>query len=143
MSDAVVITNGPVIPAGELTYRATRSGGPGGQHVNTSSTRIELTWNVAESPSLNDEQRARIMTRLKTRIDESGTLRIVASDNRSQTQNRDAATERFAKLIADALRERKARKRTKPPRASKENRLQEKKQRSETKKRRAAVKPEE
>lgn len=137
--DVITIENGPAIPRAELTYRATRSGGPGGQHVNTSSTKVELTWNVATTPSLTDEQRARILEKLATRIDESGTLRVVAGDSRSQHQNREAATERFAELVAGALHRPKPRRRTKPPRASKEARLKEKKQRAEVKKKRGRV----
>src|SRR5688500_16831146 len=70
MDDAIPITEGLAIPRAELEFRATRSGGPGGQHVNTSSTRIELTWNVASSPSLSDAQRARIQEKLANRIDD-------------------------------------------------------------------------
>jgi ribosome-associated protein len=133
MEDRVEINESLSVPRAELDYRATRSGGPGGQHVNTSSTRIELTWNVNASQALSDDQRARILERLKNRIDDRGVLRLTASDSRSQLQNREGVTERFARLVADALKERKARKRTKPTRASREARLKQKKQRSETK----------
>ena len=71
------------IPAAELTFRATRSGGPGGQHVNTSSTRVELTWDIGASPSLTDEQRSRVMRRLAGRIDGSGVLHMASSRTRS------------------------------------------------------------
>ena len=64
MDDAVVINTGLSIPRSELTYRATRSGGPGGQHVNTSSTRVELVWDVKASPALSDEQRERLLQKL-------------------------------------------------------------------------------
>jgi ribosome-associated protein len=131
------------IPLAELEYRATRSGGPGGQHVNTSSTRIELTYDVASSPALSDAQRARIMERLANRIDSGGVLRLASSAGRSQYQNREDATQRLATLLADALKERKPRKRTKMPRAAKEARLKTKKQRSEVKRRRGPVTPDE
>jgi ribosome-associated protein len=131
------------IPLAELTYRATRSGGPGGQHVNTSSTRIELEYDVANSPSLGDTQRARILERLANRIDSNGVLRLSASGSRSQHQNREEATSRLARLLEDALRERKPRRRTKVPRAVKEKRLKEKKKRSEVKRRRGPVAPDE
>lgn len=131
------------IPLAELDYSATRSGGPGGQHVNTSSTRIELTFDVGASPSLSDAQRARIMERLATRIDGAGILRLASAASRSQHQNREDATARLARLLADALRERKPRRRTRVPRAAKEARLQEKKKRSEVKRRRGPVAPEE
>jgi len=139
MEDLVRITDALAVPRSELEYRATRSGGPGGQHVNTSSTRIELTWNVATSSVLSDEQRARIREKLKNRMDESGVLRLTASSSRSQLQNREDVTERFARLVADALKVVKPRKRTRPPRQSKEARLKAKKQRSEQKRMRGRV----
>ncbi len=129
------------IPRAELEYRATRSGGPGGQHVNTSSTRIELYWNVAESPSLNEEQRALILSKLGGRMDAAGTMRVVASAERSQLQNREQATERLRSLVAGALRVAKRRKKTKPSRAAREARLRAKKRRSETKSARRPVRP--
>jgi ribosome-associated protein len=142
MSDDIIqIEGGPAIPRAELTYRATRSGGPGGQHVNTSSTRVELTWNVTASPALTDEQRTRILEKLATRIDDTGTLRVVAADSRSQHQNRETATARFAELVARALVRPKPRRATRPPKASKEARLEEKKQRGEVKKKRGRVDP--
>jgi ribosome-associated protein len=76
------------LPLAELEYRASRSGGPGGQHVNTSSTRVEVWWNVAASPSLTPEQRAQLLTRLGSRLDSSGRLRLVSSGTRSQLRNR-------------------------------------------------------
>jgi ribosome-associated protein len=135
--DLVLINDGLAVPKAELEYRATRSGGPGGQHVNTSSTRIELTWNVQTSPSLSDAQRARILEKLATRIDGNGVLRLTASSSRSQLQNREEVTERFAQIIAQALRIPKPRKKTKPSKAAKEARLKAKKQRSEIKRRRS------
>lgn len=135
MSDdgGIPIDGGVTIPVTELTFRASRSGGPGGQHVNTSSTRVELTWDVAASPALSEEQRARVMRRLANRIDGSGVLHMSSARTRSQARNRDDVTERFRGLLARALEPPKPRKRTRPPRASKEKRLSEKKKRSETK----------
>ena len=127
------------IPRAELTYRATRSGGPGGQHVNTSSSRVELAWDVGASPSLTDEQRALIQAKLANRINSEGVLLLTGSESRSQHQNREAVTARFVELVAQALVVPKARKKTKPSRAAKEARLQEKKKRSATKKMRSAV----
>src|SRR5687767_1320773 len=138
MDDAVVINTGLSIPRAELTYRATRSGGPGGQHVNTSSTRVELVWDVAGSPSLTDEQRARVLAKLANRISAEGTLLIAASEHRSQHQNREAVTARFARLLAQALAVPKPRRKTRPPAASKEARLQAKRHRSQTKRLRSA-----
>lgn len=133
------VTPALAIPRAELTYKATRAGGPGGQHVNTSSTRIELTWDVAASPSLDDEQRARILERLGRRIDASGVLRMTDASTRSQHRNREKVTERFAEVVAGAFVEKKRRKATKVPRAVKEARLEKKKQRSQTKKLRGRV----
>ncbi len=136
------ITPELAIPRAELEYRASRSGGPGGQHVNTSSTRVALLWNVAASPALTEAQRARILEKLKRRIDGEGTLRVVASTQRSQLQNRQEATERLRLLLAEALRVPKRRKKTRPPRAAKEARLRAKKRRAETKSARRPVRPE-
>jgi ribosome-associated protein len=130
------------IPRAELSYQATRSGGPGGQHVNTSSTRVELTWNVAGSAALTDAQRERIMMKLPRRIDKEGVLRLVSGASRSQHQNREDVTERLRRMIAAALKEPKPRRRTKPPRAAREKRLEQKKRRSDLKKRRGPVAPE-
>jgi ribosome-associated protein len=131
------------IPLAELRYRATRSGGPGGQHVNTSSTKVELEFDVAQSPSLTDAQRSRIQERLANRIDGDGVMRLSSSESRSQHQNREDVTERLARLIEDALKERKRRRKTKVPRRAKEARLKQKKQRSETKKGRSRPAPDE
>ncbi len=115
------------IPRTELLVRATRAGGPGGQHVNTSSTRIELTWNVATTQALDEEQRTRVHAALLSRLDADGTLRVVASDTRSQRQNRELAEERLAALVRRALIVPRTRRKTKPTRASVERRLTTKK----------------
>ncbi len=127
------ITPALLLPLAELEYRATRSGGPGGQHVNTSSTRIEVWWDLRSSPTLTDEQRGRLLERLAGRLDSEGRLRLVASDSRSQLRNREAATERLRVLVASALAVRKPRKRTKPSRAAKAARLEAKRRRSAVK----------
>jgi ribosome-associated protein len=131
------------IPVRELTFRAVRSSGPGGQHVNTSATRVELSWNVQESPSLDDDQRARLLARLANRIDQRGVLRLVEGRRRSQLRNKEEVTQRFAAIIAKALVLPTKRKRTRPPRSAGEKRLREKKRRSETKVRRGPVVPDE
>jgi len=130
------ITPNLLLPVSELDYRATRSGGPGGQHVNTSSTRIEVWWDIGTSPALTDEQRARLLRRLATRLDGEGRLRIVASESRSQLRNREAATERLCEVVAAALVVAKPRKRTKPSRAAKAARLEAKRRRSAMKRER-------
>jgi ribosome-associated protein len=118
------------IPLTELTYRASRSGGPGGQHVNTSSTRIEVVWDIATSPSLDEAQRARLLEQLAPRLDKEGRLRLVSGATRSQLQNRADVTARLARLVAGALHVPRPRKRTKPSRAAKAARLEAKRQRA-------------
>jgi ribosome-associated protein len=130
------VTDRVVIPRSELTIRATRSGGPGGQHVNTSSTRIEITWDVSGTSALSDEERARVLSRLGARVSEEGTVRVVASDSRSQRQNRERAEERLVELIRGALAVAKPRKRTRVPRGAVEARLERKRRRGERKRER-------
>jgi ribosome-associated protein len=121
------------VPLAELEFRASRSGGPGGQHVNTSSTRVEVTWDVAGSPVLSEEQRQRLLVRLASRLDGTGRLRLVSSGTRSQLRNREDVTERLREVVAQALVVPKARKRTRTPRAAKAARLENKRRRSATK----------
>lgn len=137
--DLLRVNDGLTLPRAELDFRASRAGGPGGQHVNTSSTRVELTWNVADSPSLSSAQRARIMEALPNRIDTRGVLHLAEGGSRSQHQNKEAVVARLQRLLEQALRPRKKRKKTKPTRASKERRLKEKRRRSEVKKLRGRV----
>jgi ribosome-associated protein len=128
--DAIEVGATLTIPRDELVLKATRSGGPGGQHVNTSSTRIELVWDVASSPSLDETQRAHLMTRLASRLDSEGKLRLVAQDERSQLRNREAAIARLVEIVAYGLIVPKKRKRTRPPAASRRARLESKRKRS-------------
>jgi ribosome-associated protein len=132
-SEDIVVTPALVVPRSELTLRASRSGGPGGQHVNVTETRVELTWNVAGSPSLSDEQRATLLEKLGARLDSEGTLRLVESRRRSQHQNREAVVERFARVIAAALYRPPPRRKTRPTAASREARLEQKRRRTERK----------
>jgi ribosome-associated protein len=119
-----------VVPEVELRVRASRAGGPGGQHVNKSATRIEVVWNVATSPSLSDEQRARLLDRLRPRLDRRGRLRVVADEFRSQARNRTAAVARLRAVVAEGLRVRRPRKPTKPTAGAVERRLGEKRRRA-------------
>lgn len=121
------------VPAAELVFRATRAGGPGGQHVNKTSTRVEVLWDVVHSPGLDPPRRARLRERLQTRMDAAGVLRVVAAERRSQRLNRLAAVERLQALVDDALYDPPARKRTRPPRRARERRLEQKRRRSGTK----------
>lgn len=140
MADSRFLNIAPdvAVPRSELEYRASRSSGPGGQHVNTASTRIELLWNLDESRVLSDEQRARLRTRLASRLDSMGNIRVVASTRRSQQQNKQAAEERLAALVRHALHVPKRRRPTKRPKAANERRLSQKKRRAEVKRERRA-----
>ena len=135
-TDGIPVNESLVIPRSEVTMRASRSSGAGGQHVNKTSSRVELSWNVRESSALTDEQRERLLTRLSSRLSEDGSIRIVASDTRSQLRNRTAAELRLAETIAKALIVQKKRKPTRKPRAANEARLSEKKKKSERKRER-------
>ena len=107
--------------------------------MNTSATRVEVRWNVTESPSLSDEQRRRLLERLGSRIDARGYLRVVAAERRSQLRNRQAAVERLSSLVSDALKQPKKRRKTRPPRAATKRRLDEKRQRGNVKRDRRPV----
>ncbi len=129
-----LFVNGRVrIPAAELTVKATRAGGPGGQHVNTSSTRVEVVWGMRTSNALSDTQRALLEQNLSSKLDATGSLRVVAADTRSQTQNRLLALSRLANTVRDALVVPKTRRATAPSRGQKQQRLDEKKRRSHVK----------
>ena len=132
-TDALAVNSYLSIPRSELVVRASRSGGPGGQHVNTSSTRVELLWNVRLSSVLFDDQRARILGALRTRLSAAGDLRVVASDTRSQRRNRALAEQRLAEIVRRALIVKKARRKTRPTRGAVERRLAEKKLQSRRK----------
>jgi ribosome-associated protein len=121
------------IPWRELAFHATRAGGAGGQHVNKTATRIELRWNLAQSPSLSEDQRRLLLERLSGRLDRRGRIRVVSDERRSQRQNRDVAVDRLVRLLAAALHVARARKPTRRTRASIERRLETKKHRAETK----------
>ena len=122
------------LPLSELRFRFSRSGGPGGQHVNTSSTRVELVFDLEGSPSLTDRERSLARRRLRTRLDADGSLRVVAQDERSQTRNRSLAVERFAETMRSALAPPPPPRRpTRPSAAARERRLQGKRRDSQTK----------
>ncbi|GAA1962379.1 alternative ribosome rescue aminoacyl-tRNA hydrolase ArfB [Microbacterium aquimaris] len=121
------------IPEGELVWRFSRSSGPGGQGVNTTDSRVELSWDVAASSVVSDSQRTLIADKLATRL-AGGVLTVAASENRAQLRNREAARDRLAALVADALRPPgPKRRKTKPSRGSQERRLSAKKRRTDVK----------
>ncbi len=131
-----------VIPAGELRETASRSSGPGGQHVNKASTRVTLRWSVAESAVLSPARRARIASRLDTRLSRAGVLIVHASRHRSRARNRTLARERLAELVREALRPRRARLPTRPTRASRERDRAARQRLSERKRARRPVRAE-
>ncbi len=131
------------VPISELTFRASRASGPGGQHVNKASTRVEVIWDVGVSPSLTEAERARLFRKLATRIDARGCLTVAAEERRSQLLNRETAIARLNALVTAALAVPKPRKKTRPTKASQEKRLQAKKRRGEVKRTRGSVRGEE
>ena len=121
------------IPLAELQWRYTASGGPGGQHANTSNTRVELRFDVAASPTLGPRQRERLLERL------GPVVRVVAADVRSQSRNRALALERLRDRLREGLHVDPERRPTKPTAGSKRRRLESKKRRSETKRLRGRI----
>jgi ribosome-associated protein len=134
---SLAINHELTIDRDELLFRFSRSGGPGGQNVNRTSTRVELLFDVAHSPSLNDEQRELLLRRLAGQIDKEGVFHLVAQTERSQWQNREQAVSRFVATLAAALRRTRPRVATRPTRASQERRLEQKRRRSQIKSRRS------
>ncbi len=137
--DILRINDEVTIPLAELSFRFSRSSGPGGQHVQKSSTRVELLFDVANSPSLTEEQRSRVLERLSGYVDSAGVLHLTSQSERSQLRNREEVVSRFQSLLRKALKRRKRRRPTRPTAASKERRLQEKRRRGEIKKSRGPV----
>lgn len=133
----IQITKRLSIPDDEVTFSASRSGGPGGQHVNKVSSRITLYFDVVASPSLSEAQKRRILQRLSTRISKDGVLRVVAQQHRSQAANRKVATERFANLLRNVLTPVAVRRQTAVPEATRQRRLETKKRRGQLKQQRA------
>ena len=133
MTGPLRVNGSVLIPETELQWRFSRSSGPGGQGVNTTDSRAQLRWDVTASNALTDDQRARVLHRLESRLID-GVLQISASEQRSQLQNRDAAERRLADIVAAALapppRTRRA---TRPTRGSQERRIAGKKRRSDVK----------
>jgi len=133
----IEIGKGNFISEDELIFKASRSGGPGGQNVNKLNTRITLLFDVAHCESFSDEQKQRILKHLANRADKNGVIRVISQKFRTQSANRNEAVERFQQLLRDALRTKSKRKKTKVPYAAKQRRLNKKRQRSQLKQQRA------
>lgn len=133
MPGDLVLDGRVTIPAGELSWRFSRSSGPGGQSVNTSDSRVELSWDLAASAALSPVQRERALNRLAGRLVD-GVLTVTASEHRSQLRNRAAAEARLLSVLADAIAPPPRKRRpTKPSRRATERRIATKKRRGEVK----------
>jgi ribosome-associated protein len=127
------------VPEREIEFRASRAGGPGGQHVNKTATKVELRWNARDSTAIDEETRARLLATLAGRLDADGTLRVVSAGSRSQSANREEALHRLQAIVAKALAPRKKRRPTRPSTASKARRMEAKKKRGATKRMRGRI----
>lgn len=134
MANDLPIKNGIVIPDHELEITASRTSGPGGQHVNKTSTRITVRWNVQITRALSDEQRERVLQKLQPRLTTTGDLIVHNSTSRSQQQNKELALLRLAGIVRKALQVPKKRIPTRAPKMAKEARLRSKTKRSLIKK---------
>jgi ribosome-associated protein len=139
LASHVIVTHSLKIPFAELQFLTSRSGGPGGQNVNKLETRVELFFDVANSPFIPEHLRQRLLSNLSSKLDSAGILRVVAQDSRSQWKNKQFAIERLAALLKSALKVRKKRISTKPTRTAREDRLRMKKVRGETKRLRKVI----
>jgi len=135
----IPIDDNLAIPDEEVSFATSRSGGPGGQNVNKLETRVTLRFDLAGSPSLSEEQKARLRERLATRITKDGVLQVTSQRHRTQGANREAAVERFAELLRENLREEPPRRKTRPSRASKARRVDEKRRQSRRKRERGQI----
>lgn len=127
---------GVLIPESELVFKASRSSGPGGQNVNKLNTRVTALFDVVGSPSLSEEQKQQVLSRLSTRVDKTGVLHVVSQKHRSQEANRREAAQRVQQLVQETLKPRPVRRKTKTPAGARERRLAEKKRRSDRKQQR-------
>ena len=134
--DSYRITPSCLIPASELYFSYSRSSGKGGQHVNKVNTKVSLSFDLANSPSLTEEQKSLLRQRLGNRINKEGVLRLDGDRKRSQRGNQEEVIQRFIRLLQDGLYIQKTRKKTKPSRNAKQRRLQVKKKRSQLKQQR-------
>jgi ribosome-associated protein len=131
--NAVHVNRTVQLPLAELNVSFSRSGGPGGQHANTSSTKVELRWHLEASSALTPRQKQLVRSRLSSRLTDEGVLVLQSSEHRSQTRNREAAVARLVALLADALRVSPTRRPTRPTRAARQRRIEAKRRRGDTK----------
>jgi ribosome-associated protein len=139
VTDDVQVGERIVIPAAELTLVATRASGPGGQHVNTSDTRIQLRWNLRTTGALTEAERQLVENRLAARLTKAGELVLECDRHRSQRRNRTECLQRLAELLAAALRREEPRKTTEPPPAARRRRVTDKRRRGDVKRLRRGV----
>jgi len=139
MQEDLTIRPGLVIPGHELDVEASVGGGPGGQHVNKSATRITLRWSAVDSVALTKAQRARFLIKFQSRLTKQGEIVLHVHQHRSQTRNLETARERLADMVLQGIRVEKLRRATKPSRASQKRRVDAKKRRSAVKKNRGRV----
>lgn len=140
MESFIVVRSNLKIPMHEIEYQTSRSGGPGGQHANKTSSRVTLIWNVAQSGALSQHQRQLLLTKLDHRLTKEGELHVHADTYRSQHQNKEEVQQRLIAMVNQALHVPKSRKKTRPSRNSQRRRLDKKKQRGQIKKNRGKVK---
>ena len=133
----IEVTGNISICEDELTFKFSRSAGPGGQNVNKVNTRVTVVLDVAASESFSDEQKRQILKRLRTRADKKGRIRVVCQKYRTQKANRVAVVERLVELLRGALKKKVRRKKTTVPKWARQKRLEEKKRRSMLKQQRA------
>jgi ribosome-associated protein len=138
-ASSIVVSPMLKIPLSELQFRTSRSGGPGGQNVNKLETRVELLFDLLNSPGIAVHLKHRLQNNLISHVDSSGLIRIVVQQSRSQWQNKQLAVEKLILLLRQALTVRKKRIATKPTRTAKEVRLRTKKGRGEIKRLRKIV----
>lgn len=133
MSGDLFVRRGLTIPAHELVEQVSHAGGPGGQHVNKTASRITLRWCISKSGVLGDTWRERLLAKFASRLTKDGELLVHADDHRSQHQNREAARARLAELVDEGLKVPKKRRATKPTAGSRRRRLDAKKRRGDVK----------
>ena len=135
-AEDLVVQDDLVIPGRELDTAVSRSSGPGGQHVNTTDTRVQLRWDIATSGALDEVRRERLLTKLASRLSGDGVLTVACDTHRSQLRNREEARQRLAALVRAALVVPRRRRRTRRPRGAEERRLDRKRRRADVKRQR-------